>query len=128
MHFPGLGRKRVLEGHLVPSAVPPPLDGGRDVPAELRDTSQWILWHYRWRDGRWTKVPLRPLGKRLASVTDPTHWTTFEVALASRREGLGIGFVFTADDPYVGIDLDDCLGEDGRLTPWAAEIVAEFPT
>ena len=28
----------------------------------------------------------------------------------------GIGFVFTDDDPFIGIDLDDCLGPDGEVT------------
>ena len=34
----------------------------------------------------------------------------------------GIGYVFTKDDPFIGIDLDDCF-EDGQLTPAAADIV-----
>ena len=40
----------------------------------------------------------------------------------------GVGFVFDHYGPYVGIDLDHCLNEAGELLPWAAEIVAEFPT
>jgi putative DNA primase/helicase len=37
----------------------------------------------------------------------------------------GVGFVFTEDDPFVGIDLDKCREEDtGEVQPWARKIVA----
>jgi primase-polymerase (primpol)-like protein len=38
----------------------------------------------------------------------------------------GIGFVFTAGDPYVGVDLDRCRGESGELCHWAAAVVAKL--
>lgn len=43
-----------------------------------------------------------------ASVTDPAIWGTVAEALGARRlHGAdGIGFMFTADDPYTGVDLD----------------------
>ena len=36
---------------------------------------------------------------------------------------MGLGFVLTADDPFVGIDLDNCFTEEGKILPWAQEIV-----
>jgi hypothetical protein len=38
----------------------------------------------------------------------------------------GIAFVFAANDSITGIDLDDCLDDEGRLKPWAAPIVERF--
>ncbi len=34
----------------------------------------------------------------------------------------GVGYVFASDDPYIGIDLDECLF-DGQLVPAARQIV-----
>jgi putative DNA primase/helicase len=36
----------------------------------------------------------------------------------------GVGFVFTEDDPYAGIDIDKCRdSETGEIDPWAWKIV-----
>jgi putative DNA primase/helicase len=36
----------------------------------------------------------------------------------------GIGYVFSAEDPYTGIDLDKCRDpETGTIEEWAQEII-----
>lgn len=96
------------------------------IPAELRERDQWVLWRYEERgDGKATKVPrCAATPWRPASSTDPETWATSERAEQMRHEANGIGFVFTSDDPYAGIDLDSCVSEDGEIEPWAAEIVS----
>lgn len=83
------------------------------IPRDLRDLPQWVLYRVQTRKGKATKIPYQPghTGRR-ASSTDPATWGTFELALeahVTRGRGDGIGFVFTPDDPFVGIDLDACL-------------------
>jgi putative DNA primase/helicase len=52
-----------------------------------------------------------------ADSSDPNTWTTFAIALDAFKRNTsyaGIGYVFLEDDPYTGIDLDDCLDEQPR--------------
>jgi putative DNA primase/helicase len=97
-----------------------------NVPEELAERRQWVLWRLEERDGKLTKVPYTPPTGRLASVTDLMSWSTFEAVLAAFERGGydGIGFVFSSGDSYVGIDLDDCRDpESGEIAPWAQEIL-----
>lgn len=87
-----------------------------NIPAELRALPQWVVWRYEDTDsGKPTKVPYSPRTGRLASVTDPSTWSTFDEAVnAVANVSLhysGIGFVFTDTDPYAFIDLDDPKGD-----------------
>ena len=88
------------------------------IPLELRERRQWVVWRYEERMGKKpTKVPVRASDCRTrASTTDSSTWTSFDDARdAVTFAGLpGIGYVFTADDPYVGIDLDDGLSAADR--------------
>jgi putative DNA primase/helicase len=100
----------------------------REVPAELRELPQWVLWRMVTRDRKPTKQPVTTNGKA-ASTTDPATWCSFEEALAAagRRGVAGIGFVFAEGGPFCGVDLDDCRDPDtGDLLPWAAELVIRF--
>lgn len=89
------------------------------IPFELRERRQWLVWRYQQRDGasKPTKVPYQSSGAASpyypASVVEPSHWATFEEAtqtyfasLQSQAPFDGIGFVFTDDDDFAGIDLD----------------------
>lgn len=97
------------------------------VPAVLQEAAQWVCWRLEDRDGRPTKVPLDPVTGNYASVAEPATWRSFETAVAQYRRAsdvAGIGFVFTADDPYVGVDIDDCREPaTGDLKDRAAEII-----
>lgn len=96
------------------------------IPESLVERDQWVCWKEEERDGKPTKVPVRPGAGAFASTTDPETWTSFEAALdfARNDDAAGLGFVFSDDDPIVGIDLDDCRDpETGDLDPTAADIV-----
>lgn len=97
------------------------------VSGDLKQRTQWVTWRYEQRGGKPTKVPYQPNGQH-AKTSDPNTWCTFDEALTALEAGQfdGIGFVFTADDPFLGIDLDDCIRPDDSLTEWAADVVARF--
>lgn len=79
-----------------------------NIPHELQALRQWLVWKLEdTDDGKPTKVPYNPRTGYLASTTDPTTWGTFAEACNMAFNGYnGIGFVFTRNDPYCGIDLD----------------------
>lgn len=108
------------------------------IPAELREMRQWVNWHFVLEEPteknpkpKPRKVPLIAGTVFNASTTDPAHWRSFDVAWNAAKASngsMGIGFVFTADDPYCGIDLDDCINEQGDLTPGAKALIEQFAT
>lgn len=79
-----------------------------NIPLELQQLTQWVVWRYEQTDdGKPTKLPYSARTGRLASTTDPATWSSFQEAVNSCYNGYsGIGFVFTRNDPYCGIDLD----------------------
>lgn len=88
------------------------------APYGLRDLPQWVAWKYVERAGKRTKCPINPRFGWNASSTDPQSWGTFAEAeaLYQRSDTIaGVGFVFAADDPFCGLDLDDCLDEHGNV-------------
>lgn len=98
----------------------------RNVPAELRELRQWVAYKAfpsRTRPGKTDKVPVNPATGENASSTDPATWGTFEAALsrANRDRLAGIGFVFTQDDPYTGIDFDGVIDADGNVEQWVLD-------
>lgn len=100
------------------------------VPACLRKRAQWVCWKFIRRNGRDTKVPIDPATGAAADPTARGDWKTFEEAVAASgrlRGCAGVGFVFTHDDPYCGIDLDGAV-RDGQVVPAAQAIIDRFAT
>lgn len=103
-----------------------------DMPAELKTYPQWVLWRYDWNEDqkKWTKVLYNPKTKRKAKSTDPETWADYDFTVAAYRLNAdhfsGVGFVFTPDDPFTGIDFDHCLTVDDmgdELSQFAKEWV-----
>lgn len=90
-----------------------------NIPQEMRIYKQWVCWRFEDTDGpKPTKVPYSPLTGKLASVTDPNTWASFEQAahvLTTTNWYNGIGFVLTEADPFAFIDLDDTKGDQTAL-------------
>lgn len=101
------------------------------IPGELKSLIQWCVWRYELPQGdsKPTKVPYNPVtGAKMAS-NDPQTWCAFGQAVDAAPRYDGIGFVFSARDPYCGIDLDDpfALKEDGS-PKFASEKAQEIAT
>lgn len=92
------------------------------VPAELKSLRQWVLWKKELRDAKPTKVPYQVNGRK-AQSNNPTTWTDYQTVVAHQHRFDGIGFVFTPDDPFCGIDLDNCIDPHRKLKSWAVPIV-----
>lgn len=91
------------------------------VPETLKKCNQWVVQR--------EKVPYSPKTGHKCSVMDPAHWGSYGEALERLENGNfdGLGFVFTAKDDLVFIDLDDCLDDDGDPNEFAQEILSLIP-
>ena len=96
------------------------------LPEALREREQWVCWREEDRDGKPTKIPVTPGAGGFASSTESDTWSDFETALeyTETEHADGVGFVFTDDDPIVGVDLDDCHDpETGDVDDAARDII-----
>lgn len=97
-----------------------------NIPLELRQHAQWVCWRYEDHGGKPTKVPYCVRTGSKASSTNPETWCTFDEAVAAKGFD-GIGFVFTPNDPFCGVDLDECITKFG-ITPEARAVLASLAT
>ena len=93
-----------------------------NIPRELASRPQWLVW--KAVGEKPDKVPYSARTGRKASSTDLLSWSTFEEVIEAYEndEYAGLGFVFCSGDPYTGIDLDNCVDENGEIAGWALEI------
>jgi len=97
-----------------------------NIPTEMHEYKNWVLWRSINRDGNPTKVPFSVNGKP-AKSNDPETWSDFETVVERMGEFDGIGFMFSKDDPFCGIDLDGCRDTlTGRIAEWAKSIIVSM--
>jgi hypothetical protein len=78
------------------------------------------------------KVPFNAKSNHLtkAKTNNKNTWADYKtcVEASTQNNVKGIGFVFSDDDPFIGIDKDHCFDSTGNLDPEAAEIIKFFGT
>lgn len=111
-----------------------------NIPHELTVLRQWVCWKEVFRNEKPTKIPINPRTGGMAMSNMRGTWGSFGDAMSAYRASLievpikqlkGVGFVFTANDPYVGIDLDDCIittDNGAEFKQWAKDVLLRVPS
>ena len=78
---------------------------------------QFILWRAEWdaAKNKYQKKPISPHTGRTHNPLDPAIWLSAADAIAYlpvMGESYGVGFVFTEDDPFWFLDIDQCAKPD----------------
>ncbi|MFN8486429.1 MAG: hypothetical protein U0350_02485 [Caldilineaceae bacterium] len=101
------------------------------LPRDLLQYRQWVLWQYQPRQGggKPFKKPINSKTLGPAGPDWPNTWGEFYRVLWAYRQNpdmAGLGFMLTPNDPFVALDLDDCL-IDNTLSPFANTIINALP-
>lgn len=105
-------------------------------PSELKALPQWCVATLNPGDGGdQDKAPYDAKTGKRASVNDPSTWSTFEQALATRQRwretsapNAEVGFVFAASDPFAVIDLDTYKAEADITRKLHSEVLRKAGT
>lgn len=77
------------------------------------------------RPGKTDKLPLHPITGDVTDAHNPNAWLDHQTALQlanQKGQGYGVGFVFTATDPFYFVDIDNCLQADNTWSPTAIDL------
>lgn len=101
-----------------------------NIPPEMTALKNWVVWKKEKRgNGQMAKVSYIPNSDRHARSNSPETWTDFKTALESYKSNsgkyAGIGFNLS-NSPYVVIDIDHCINDDGIVNEWAEKIINDL--
>jgi len=80
------------------------------------------------KPGKMDKFPVNCATGEVVSAHDPKYWVDAQTACNTSSlwgTGFGVAFVFTDDDPFFFVDIDNCL-VNGAWTPLAVELCQRF--
>jgi len=97
------------------------------IPDSFRPYKQFINWKLVDKgDGKkLAKVPYNALHNVSIDPMIPGNWLTADEALLYSQYGWGIAFIFTKDDPFFFLDIDNCL-VDGQWSQMAQGLCRMF--
>lgn len=99
-----------------------------NIPEELKNMKQWVCYKATPRGNKITKVPVHPISGNPINANSRSNWFSFEEAIKyiGSKKVTGVGFVFTKEDDFVGIDIDGCVDLNGQFNQVAKEILSYF--
>ena len=101
-----------------------------NIPTPLKTLKQWVCFNLVANGkigGKPIKVPMIPGLNFRASISKPGNWRDFPYTIAQSHKYDGIGFVFTAQDSYTGIDIDNCRNpKTGEMAKSAKKIMEKI--
>ena len=99
------------------------------LPAEMKDKPNWVIVRTRENadTGRLDKFLISPVTGKFAESDNPETWTDFDAACKYARENGGVALAYALDgkDGIACIDLDHCVGEDGKRSALADEVLSK---
>ena len=99
------------------------------LPAEMKSKPNWVV--VRTRENKETcrldKFLIDVHTGKFAECNEPETWTDFDAACKYAKEHGGVALAYALDgtDGIACIDLDHCIGEDGKRSALADEVLAK---
>lgn len=89
------------------------------IPKELRKLKRWVCCSSD------SKIPMQATCLKAAASNNPDTWSEYEVAAEAVANGIYsyLGFVFSEQDGYVGIDIDAGRNELGLLNELSLDVI-----
>ena len=95
----------------------------------MKDKPNWVIVRTRENadTGRLDKFLISPVTGKFAESDNPETWADFDTACKYARENGGVALAYALDgkDGIACIDLDHCVGEDGKRSALAEEVLAK---